>query len=261
LYAGAVTIEAYVINLRRRIDRRKDFEKRHNQLRLSFKYVDAVDGALWDTNVHFSPPNVAACWLSHQKVAELFLSSGDKFALVLEDDAILDFRIVELINKESELAALGLDLFQVGYNIQANRVSSGHKDSYLRMKLIWLCMVDRIIANVPFMRSNFCNTHEIHTALNLPQPCVVGLFETGTHAYIMSRKLAQLIVRFNNPVLLPADVALCELAKLDCIKMARPSDTYSNQSNSVSSIFEISNEVMETKIAKLSESLINDYCH
>jgi len=70
-----------------------------------------------------------------------------------------------------------------------------------------------------------------------------------------------LIVRFNNPVLLPADVALCELAKLDCIKMARPSDTYSNQSNSVSSIFEISNEVMETKIAKLSESLINDYCH
>ena len=256
-----MALEAYVINLRQRADRRIEFEKRHKQLRLNFRYVDAVDGSQWDTNVHFSPPNVAACWLSHQKVAELFLSSGDEYALVLEDDAILDLRIMELVNKESELSAVGLDLFQVGYNIQADRVSSGHKDSYLRMKLMSLCLVDRLIANIPFMRSDFCNTHTIHTALGLPRPCVIGLFETGTHAYIMSRKLAQLIVRFNNPVLLPADVALCELAKLDYIKMARPSHTYSNQSDSASSIFEISNEVMETKIAKLSESLIDDYCH
>ena len=224
-------------------------------------YVEAVDGTSWDTNVHFSPPNVAACWLSHQKVAELLLSSGDEFALVLEDDAILDFRIVDLLTKESELSAVGLVLFQVGYNIQANKVASGHKDSYLRMRLMSLCLVHRLAEKIPLISSGFCRTHSIHTRLNLPRPCVLGLFETGTHAYIMSRKLAQLIVRFNNPVLLPADIALCELAKLDCVKMARPSNTYSKQSDSCSSIFEISNEVMETKIAKLSESLIDDYCH
>jgi len=261
LYAWSVTIQAYVINLRSRADRRIDFEKRHSQLRLNFKYVEAVDGASWDTNVHFSPPNVAACWLSHQKVAELLLSTGDEFALVLEDDAILDFRIMDLVNRESELAAVDLDLFQVGYNIQANRVASGHKDSYLRNRLILMCLVDRLIEKIPLIHFSFCRTHNIHTRLSLPRPCVLGLFETGTHAYIMSRKLAQMIVRFNNPVLLPADIALCELAKLDQVNMARPSNTYSKQSDSTSSITEISNEVMETKIAQIAESLIDDYCH
>lgn len=243
------------------MDRRIEFEKKHSHLRLNFQYVEAVDGTLLETNAHFSPPNVAACWLSHQKVADLLLSTGDEFALVLEDDAILDSRIIDLVNMESELSALELDLFQVGYNIQTNRVASGHKDSHLRFRLMLLCLVDRFIEKVPLIHSSFCRTHNIHTRLNLPRPCILGLFETGTHAYLMSRKLAQIIVRFNNPVLLPADIALCELAKLDYINMARPSNTYSKQSDSTSSIFEISNEVMEKKIAKVKESIIDDYCH
>ena len=253
-----MTIRAYVINLRRRADRRIDFEKRHSHLGINFQYVEAVDGSSLNTNAHFSPLNVAACWLSHQKVAELLLSTRDEFALVLEDDAILDFRIMDLINRESELSAVGLDLFQVGYNIQANRVASGHKDSHLRIRLILLCLVDRFIEKIPLIHSNFCRTHNIHTRLNLSHPCVLGLFETGTHAYIMSRKLARIIVRFNNPVLLPADIALCELAKLDYVSMARPSNTYSKQSDSTSSIFQISNEAMETEIAKISERVIDD---
>ena len=261
LYARAVTIQAYVINLRSRADRRIEFERKHRHLRLDFQYIEAVDGASLDTTAHFSPPNVAACWLSHQKVAELLLASDDEFALVLEDDAILDFRIMDLVNRESELSAVKLDLFQVGYNIQANRVASGHKDSSLRTRLMLLCLMDRIIERIPIIHSNFCKTHNIHTILNLPHPCVLGLFETGTHAYIISRNLARIIVRFNNPVLLPADIALCEIAKLENVNMARPSSTFSKQSDSTSSIFEISNEVMETNIAKATERVINDYCH
>ena len=163
LYARAVTIQAYVINLRSRADRRIEFERKHRHLRLDFQYIEAVDGASLDTTAHFSPPNVAACWLSHQKVAELLLSSGDEFALVLEDDAILDFRIVDLLTKESELSAVGLDLFQVGYNIQANKVASGHKDSYLRMRLMSLCLVHRLAEKIPLISSGFCRTHSIHT--------------------------------------------------------------------------------------------------
>jgi GR25 family glycosyltransferase involved in LPS biosynthesis len=256
-----VKFQTYVISLTNRVDRRIEFEKNHSRLRLDFQYVEAVDGALLETNAHFSPPNVAACWLSHQKVANLLLSTGDEFALVLEDDAVLDFRVMDLVNRESELSALELDLFQVGYNIQNDRVASGHKDSHLRIRLILLCLVHRFLEKVPLIKSSFCRTHNIHTSLNLPHPCILGLFETGTHAYIMSRKLAKIIVDFNNPVLLPADIALCELAKLDYINMARPSKTYSKQTDSTTSIFEISNEVMETKIAKVTERVIDDYCY
>jgi len=254
-----VTIQAYVINLKRRRDRREEFETRHSHLKIDFNFVEAVDGQAIEMDSHFSPNNVAACWLSHQKVAQLLLLSDDRYALVLEDDAILDSKTVELLERESTFRKFGVDLFQIGYNVQDNRVASGHRDSYLRAKLNLLCICESIFSKFLISNTNFCRNHNLHIELNLPCPCVNGLFETGTHAYIMSRKLAEIMLMFNNPVLLPADVALCELAKLENVYMARPSSSYSTQSDSVSSILEISNEVMETKLAVVMESLIHDY--
>lgn len=254
-----MSIQAYVINLRRRKDRREEFETRHSHLKFDFNFVEAIDGQYIEKGSHFSPNNVAACWLSHQKVARMHLLSNDQYAFVLEDDAILDFKTIELLERESTFSKFGVDLFQVGYNVQSDRVASGYRDSRLRTKLKLLCLCQRAFSNFSILESKFCRTHSLHTELNLPSPCVHGLFETGTHAYIMSRKLAELILVFNNPVLLPADVALCELAKLDNVQMTRPSSSYANQSDSFSSILDISNEVMETKIFSAMESLLDDY--
>jgi glycosyl transferase family 25 len=92
-------MHVYVINLARRPDRRAFMQQQADRLGLQFDFIDAVD-ARTDAP-EFSEVEVRrglsgrlsrgdlACTLSHRKFWRLFLETGEPYAVVLEDDAIL----------------------------------------------------------------------------------------------------------------------------------------------------------------------------
>lgn len=92
-------MHVYVINLARRPDRRAFMQAQADRLGLAFDYVDAVDAQsptakLDEIEVRSGAygrisNGDLACTLSHRRFWRLFLETGEPYAAVLEDDAIL----------------------------------------------------------------------------------------------------------------------------------------------------------------------------
>lgn len=92
-------MHVYVINLARRPDRRAFMQQQADRLGLTFDYIDAVDAQspterLDEIGVRSGPygrisNGDLACTLSHRKFWRFLLESGEHYAVVLEDDAIL----------------------------------------------------------------------------------------------------------------------------------------------------------------------------
>ncbi|WP_082434474.1 glycosyltransferase family 25 protein [Devosia sp. A16] len=93
------SMHVYVINLARRPDRRAFMQAQADRLGLSFDYIDAVDAQSPTANLseievrsgaygRISNGDLA-CTLSHRKFWRTFLETGEPYAVVLEDDAIL----------------------------------------------------------------------------------------------------------------------------------------------------------------------------
>lgn len=92
-------MHVYVINLARRPDRRAFMQQQADRLGLAFDYIDAVDARTDAPD--FAEIEVRAglhgrisrgdlaCTLSHRKFWRQFLETGEPYAVVLEDDAIL----------------------------------------------------------------------------------------------------------------------------------------------------------------------------
>lgn len=94
-----------VISLRRRVDRRQRIEAHLATLGMTPTFVDAVDGAALQNaeqineavaRTGMSPPEVG-CYLSHLKAWRKLLESDEPYALVLEDDAICDQRLLSVL--------------------------------------------------------------------------------------------------------------------------------------------------------------------
>ena len=107
-------MKAYVINLTSRTDRWDSVEKQGEALGMSLIRVDAVskDETLSEP---FVTSAVAAAWYSHRKAMNMFLASGDEYALILEDDFLLRTRWKNF--DFSKYESLNIDFFQIGYLI------------------------------------------------------------------------------------------------------------------------------------------------
>lgn len=246
-----------MINLVERPDRLKVISARLQRLGLSFEIVQAVPGSSLPEGQHPCPPNVAACWLSHQQAAGKFLETNDQYALILEDDAEISEGALSFIKKPEAFIASKLDIFQMGYNVQDDRVASGYRDSRLRFRSEILCKLCNLVEFLGISNRGICPSHKLEELLNSANPLLLSLFETGTQGYVISRYAAQVIRNFNNPVLLPADVALCEISLCSSIFMARPVRSLINQDASISSIPDISNEVLERKLEEIVKGLLH----
>lgn len=246
-----------MINLKDRPDRLKSVSERLKSYGLNFEIIEAVAGSKLPVGTHSCPPNVAACWLSHQFAASKFLESKDEHALILEDDAKFVDDAMRFIKNPGLFIEAHLDIFQLGYNVQNNKVASGHRDSRLRRRSRIICNLHKIGNLVHFEFLKKCPSHEFEVSLKSVDPFVLNLFETGTHGYVISRNAARIIMEFNNPVLLPADIALCEISQCKDISMARPTTSLITQDDSVSSIPEISNEALESKLTEIMKGFPN----
>lgn len=99
--ANKVNIPVYLVSLKQDVARRERLKKCFPENYGSFQNVEAVDGRIlpakeyFDKNQgyfkkykRFMSPAELGCSLSHIKALEVFLSSGNEFGLILEDDVI-----------------------------------------------------------------------------------------------------------------------------------------------------------------------------
>ncbi|WP_397322255.1 glycosyltransferase family 25 protein [Pantoea agglomerans] len=101
----------FVINLARSTERRACIEKQLSHLDLEYEIVEAVDGSqlsYTDIMKETRPLNYAlscgevGCALSHINIYRKIASEGIPMALILEDDALIDYKTVEFISEIEE---------------------------------------------------------------------------------------------------------------------------------------------------------------
>ncbi|ELF6477700.1 glycosyltransferase family 25 protein [Vibrio cholerae] len=105
-------MDIYIVSLIDSVCRRAEIGNRLDSFKLSYRFIDAVDGRklaaaeyfqkmlnenYWFNRRAFISPSELGCKLSHEKALNEFLSTEQNLCIVLEDDAILDHRFVELL--------------------------------------------------------------------------------------------------------------------------------------------------------------------
>ena len=197
----------------------------------NFRGLDSVfiDAISTQDEFDYLHPNKAhaACWLSHHKVAQELLNSGAPYALVLEDDAQLSRELLTVVEEISLRGLDGIDCLQLGFNVFDGRITGRR---YLKLNRI------RFSSFYFFTRFLHLSVREYFPVRRFNRILIPKSFETGSHCYIMSRKLALALINFNNPPVIPADVALSELALSKDLYFYRVTKPLCPQSDSASSI-------------------------
>ena len=245
---------AYLINLDRRPDRWNEFVEKSSMLDIPILRFSAVEGLDLLENELRLPPPVAACWISHQEVAREFLRSKAEHCLVLEDDVDLDQDTISRLENLWEKNLVDIDLLQIGFCVHHNRLANRilYSIQYCivnflnRLRLLNLLVFRRILKSF--------YGYEFQRISCLAQPVAVMTFELGTHAYVMSRNFANTVVSFNNPVYLPADLAMIELVKTNDFRAFRLNKSLVSQNDSPSAISNASSNTLEKEITLISQA-------
>nr|WP_314267978.1 glycosyltransferase family 25 protein [uncultured Moellerella sp.] len=103
-------IPIFIVSLQRDIARRAAISQFLDNQGLEYEFIDAIDGAKLSDDYFNSFPsphgrpsgkNALACSLSHQSVYKKIIDEGIEWALILEDDVIIDDRLAPLIQELS----------------------------------------------------------------------------------------------------------------------------------------------------------------
>lgn len=214
-------IASYVISLKDRIDRQKAFFAQLEGVSLQPQLIEAVTSSEVYTPFHENLA-VAACWTSHQKVARYFLETNAAYALVFEDDAEISDCMLGFIESLTTEDLASIDCLQIGYNVFNGKIMGRKSDSFSRNR-----------ARISYLFHRRGRASVIKIAQEF---VIMNAFETGTHCFLMNRKVARLILQINSPVVVPADVAFNLLTKMRGARVARLSRSLCQQSDSPSSI-------------------------
>ena len=242
---------AFLINLDRRPDRWFEFNANSSSLEIPIERFSAVDGQDLSKSELRTPPPVAACWMSHQNVAQKFLESEAEYCLVLEDDLALTKDSISALNQLWKKKFQDFDLLQIGFCVSNNKLSK--RVVYSRQRHIVNLLWRFKLLSTPLTQRLFKNIYgyKISYSGKLNLPVALNTFELGTHAYLISRRFAEMVVSFNRPVYLPADLAMMEIVKTGNFQSLRLIRSLINQSASPSSISNASANSLEMKISEM----------
>ena len=194
------TTKIYIISLKRLPDRRKGMEAQLAKLGLEAEFVEAVDGLELSkatikanyaaqagksvTSIKMSSTEIACAW-SHRNAYKRLIDSEEKYALVLEDDAILSPEIVQFLEYVPKIAS--------------------------DWELIHLYWRPRSNASSFIFRSRFpLNLYNQHKLELGPSSREYRLGEvllpvTSAVAYMVSRQGAQMLTHYNTPITVLSD--------------------------------------------------------
>ena len=186
----------YVISLKRLPKRRKSMETQLAKLGLEAEFVEGVDGLELSEETlkanytdqeepqKMTPTEIACAW-SHRNVYKRLINSEEKYALVLEDDAVLSPEIVPFLELIPKITS--------------------------DWELISLFGANRIVARSYIFRSSFplnlYNQHKLELGSQFRKyrlgELLLPIF--GAVAYMVSRQGAHLFTHHNTPITSLAD--------------------------------------------------------
>lgn len=232
------TVSAYVINLDKRADRYLIFNASFESFPIEIKRISAIDGREFVQDLEkqnsgtilttkekeralIDPGNLGIC-LSYQKVFNLFLESNAEYAIIFEDDArpVKDISLMDVQNFLDIMVELEIDVLQLGF------ITRIYREFYLK-KFSFSNRGIRI--NLMKPRQGI-KTKNQNVVLNETLP--------GTHAHIVNRKAAEMLISINTPVVFPQDDLLANLSRLarygafpNMLRLARLRDSAFEQSS------------------------------
>lgn len=204
------TLSIFVVNLKRRPDRRQLIESRLNALGIkNYEIIEAVDGQelpidlnkLYDEQaaiiIHRQLKKTEiACSLSHIKIAQKIINDNIDYAIILEDDAELTVDFKNFI-RDFKLEHNKFDFLILG-SFSSNQFFNGkHKAKDSPHKLIekesitYLDKIEFTVGNISIHKTHF--------------PSQKLDFVHGTHAYMLSNEGAKKLIQINYPVKVEAD--------------------------------------------------------
>lgn len=252
-------LQSVVINLDDRQDRLNQFYRQFKSTEFKPIRLRAVSGENIESS-DFVPKNVEACWLSHLKAYEFLVNSDHSHLIIFEDDAIISNFGMKFIEKLNSELLSGIDILQFGFLTHRGKLDFPKYDrnrSFLNLsKLLgkelakinflfynWIKFSRFWVRNFPtpfsFMNNikrEFQNEFELRKKLNSKSPLIYHSFEPGTHAYVISRRLAQFFLNCNKPTYLAADLYIMGFSMAGNSISIRLSKSICKQSKSPSSI-------------------------
>ncbi len=245
----------YLLNVDSRTDRLLNASNRFMEIGQSFERVSAITGSDLVENGFklITKPNTEANWRSIQKIFKMFLKSGDEYCFVFEDDVIFYPGFEEFLRNFHENFNQEVDVLQFGFLTFESRNDDRKKNIY---KVLRAYAQNFILARLKFI-SNISNRdyltkntffqillHQVRESeqrtlmqeqLGVKAP-LIKAFEPGTHGFIISRRMAQLVCEFNLPMILSADLVFMTLAKNPHFYIYRLGFPLAGQDNTAPSI-------------------------
>jgi GR25 family glycosyltransferase involved in LPS biosynthesis len=222
-------IQKYLINLDSRPDRLETSTKQLRNLGIDFHRISAIDGKGLPGN-RFLTSNVLACWQSHLLAYKTFLSTNAEYALILEDD----FEILETSQFESNLIKLsssGYDLVQIGFLLPG--FYNKFRFLFEEIEKLTFKILGRVAALLKYQSLN--SRLRVREASSTAIWMTASSFLPGTHAYLISRSLAEAII-MEGASNLSADEYFISLAKMRSFKIGRLWKSQVRQNSSQPSI-------------------------
>lgn len=231
-------MKTYLINLASRPDRLETATTQLNYVDPNFVRIDGV---------FFSNPEkelttlvtlgVKGCWESHKKCFIDFLDTNEKFALICEDD--LEITHLDFLNEAIRWGIHNqVDLLQLGFLLQGVRNRLTYLIDTIEQvffKTIYYFSDIKIISKM-----GLAAKLRVRRYGNTPYSCIPDSFLPGTHCYLVSKRMVELIVSLNSPQFLSADdffVALSKMRSFDMYRLRRSAVTQTSSAPSIDARF------------------------
>jgi GR25 family glycosyltransferase involved in LPS biosynthesis len=235
----------YVINLDERVDKIAFISNQFNNSNFNFERISACrhdNLKIFQNQNYLTPAKVQANWNSHLLAYQKLVNSSDKFCLILEDDCEISnegFKVLRLIN---EVNSFNFDILQIGFlelenKLKYKSISISKIEVHLMKKIKEVIMKVKLLAGqkklIAYINKKI-NILEYQldqsTKIELSK-MIVPEFLSGTHAYLIHREMAEKLLRYNNPIVFGADLAIQILASSGNWRIYRTPKSFASQSN------------------------------
>ena len=215
-------IPTFIINLDRQPERLNSAMLELGGLNLELSRLSAIDMHTIDPEKgDLVTLGVKACWQSHLKVFKIMDRDQIPYALIFEDDLhVKDLRGINSILDGLDISSW--DLIQLGF------ITPGIQNKLFRIFKNLETFIFRFIGSIcmlyPRENSKTLQRLRVRLALATPKGFVPDDFLPGTHAYLISNRLARASLILNSPQFLSADdffIALSHMRSFKCLRVKR----------------------------------------
>lgn len=189
--------------------------------------IRAIDGtSLLEKSSFGFAKEVEACWASHLSAYKYLLSTEYTSAIIFEDDFKIE-NCKNIVGTICEFQKQEFDLLQLGFLSIGIRVRISQM--LINLETLLLRILSWTLSAIPFFRSKISSRLRIQRIAKTPKGLIPNDFQPGTHAYIISRQLADEIVSNYSNFMVPTDGFLQMLAQAGGIKSFRVRRSLVNQ--------------------------------